>query len=84
MDLICPICAEPWEFDTLHDYADEVGTTYKEVAKEFRTKGCGVAFVEWGITSCVADGRASTRLMLADLLGDDMDGYAAMMEDFRI
>lgn len=84
MDIICPRCAEPWEIDTLHEYADEYGITFREVSKAFRTKGCGEAFAEWGIDSCVADANAGMRFVLADLLGEDIDGYAALMEDFRI
>lgn len=84
MDIICPRCAEPWEIDSLHEYADEQGTTFREVSKAFRTKGCGVAFEAWGIGTCVADANAGMRFVLADLLGEDIDGYAALMEDFRI
>lgn len=84
MDIICPICAEPWEIDTLHDYAEEQDQTFAQVSKAFRTKGCGKAFDAWGITTCKADDRAGMRLVLADLLGDDIDGYAALMEDFKI
>lgn len=84
MDIICPKCGEPWEIDTLHDYADEVGSTYTQVAKAFRSKGCGIAFADWGITTCRADEKSGMRSVLADLLGDDMDGYASLCEDFRL
>lgn len=83
MDVTCPKCGEPWENDTLHDYAEEVGSTYREIARQFRTKGCGVAFSNWGVT-CHADDRSAMRTALADLLGDDMDGYASLCEDFRL
>lgn len=85
MDIICPKCGEPWEIDTLHDYADEVGSTFTEVSRQFRTKGCGVAFSEWGVGgACYADERAGMRSALADILGDDIDGYASLCEDFRL
>lgn len=84
MDIICPTCREPWDNDTIHEYADEVGSTYREVAKVFRTQGCGKAFAEWLISTCHPAEGAETRHLLADLLGDDMDGYAAMMEDFGL
>lgn len=83
MDIICPKCREPWETDTLHDYADEWETTYREVAKAFRTLGCGQAFSEWGV-SCHTEKGAEARFAMADLLGDDIDGYAAMCEDFGL
>lgn len=83
MDIICPKCGEPWEIDTLHDYADEVGETYRGVSRKFRQEGCGKAFSEWRIT-CHADEKAGVRLALADILGDDIDGYASLCEDFRL
>lgn len=83
MDIICPKCGEPWEIDTLHDYADEVGSTYREISRQFRTKGCGEAFPTWGI-ACHADERSEIRTALADILGDDIDGYASLCEDFRL
>jgi hypothetical protein len=83
MDIICPKCGEPWEFDTLHDYADEAETTYADVAKTFRKLGCGKAFANWNVT-CHADERSAMRSVLADLLGDDLDGYASLCEDFRL
>ena len=83
MDIKCPKCREPWDNDTIHDYADEIGSTYAEVSKLFRTKGCGVAFDEWGITCEKAEG-SETLSVLADLLGDDIDGYASMVEDLGL
>lgn len=83
MDIMCPNCGEPWEFETLHDYAEENGSTYAKVAKVFRTKGCGEAFSAWRIT-CIKDENAESRFVLAEVLGDDMDGYASMMQDFRL
>lgn len=84
MDIKCPKCGEPWENDSLHEYAEEAGSTYAQVAKTFRVKGCGTAFAGWGVSTCVADGKSELRNALADLLGDDMDGYAAMCEDFAL
>ena len=83
MDVKCPLCREPWDNDTIHDYAEEASSTYAEVSKLFRTKGCGVAFSSWGI-SCEKSSDNSDLLALAELLGDDLDGYAAMVEDFGL
>jgi hypothetical protein len=49
----------------------------------FRTRGCGEAFAEWRIT-CIPDKDAEARTMLAEVLGDDVDGYAATLEDFGL
>jgi len=83
MDIKCPFCREPWDNDSIHDYAGEVDSTYAEVSKLFRTKGCGVAFSEWGIT-CKKSARNGDLLALAELLGDDLDGYASMVEDLGL
>lgn len=83
MDILCPKCAEPWEIDSLHDYAEETGVTFSVVSRTFRTKGCGEAFAEW-TTRCERRAGHEARGVLADLLGDDIDGYAALCEDFGL
>jgi hypothetical protein len=83
MDIQCPKCGEPWEIDTLHDYAAENDTTFTKLYRVFRTRGCGEAFAEWRIT-CIPDKDAEARTMLAEVLGDDVDGYAATLEDFGL
>ena len=78
MDLLCRHCREPWENDTLHDVAQETGRTYREVAADFRQDGCealGTTHGE-GEPSRAAD-------VLYELLGDDMDGAAAMLNDLE-
>ena len=81
-DVICRNCGEPWENDTLHDVAQELGTTYAAMARAFSNKGCG-AFngSSYEAAPCSPDSKAAARGILADLLGDDMDGYAAMLDD---
>ena len=130
MDIYCPTCGEPWEFDTLHEEAqeqygvpyyeepDEAGRyygnawftkvkkedwneddyqkVYQRVKREFQTIGCKALKnmtnadyckpkkpgdedeyrdPTFGLTSAEAAGA------LYDILGDDMDGAAAMLED---
>lgn len=85
MDIYCPVCAEPWEIDSLHDMAEEEGQTFSQVRRAFFADGCGTAFKSWGITCEPATGRAGARAMvsamLADILGDDIDGIASELED---
>lgn len=82
MDLICPVCAEPVDNDYFHDLVDD-GTfsSYREAAAAFRRSGCE------GIGETHSENRNSYRADVSaamfDLLGDDMDGAAAMMEDFE-
>ncbi len=84
MDIYCPICAEPWEIDSLHDIAEEDGVTFASARKAFFADGCGVAFASWGVRCDRAEGEAGNRAavsaMLADMLGDDIDGIASEME----
>lgn len=90
MELTCPRCGDTYDNDEIHEEVSEralIGetTTYAEVAAEFRTEGCGIALRElYGSTGpCerVRSMRTEAASALAELLGDDMDGYAAMMED---
>jgi hypothetical protein len=86
-DVYCPVCGEPWENDTLHEYAQERGITYKEVFNTFFTEGCAEAFSEWGISSCEKSEesslRASASSVLFDILGDDVDGIISTMSDME-
>lgn len=79
MDLLCPRCAEPWDNDTIHDRATETGSTYREVATEFRATGCEALGSDHG--EGVADPAIAT---VYELSGDDMDGAASDLEDFGL
>lgn len=82
MDLYCTRCAEPWDNDEFHYVAEEQGSTYKEVAANFRAEGCKA------VTGKLCERKATDMGLAAeamyDLLGDDMDGAAAMLEDFEM
>jgi hypothetical protein len=81
-DVTCRNCGEPWENDTLHEVAGELGATYSHMARLFSAKGCG-AFIgsSYEVRPCKSDTKATARGMLAELLGEDMDGYASMIDD---
>lgn len=87
MDIKCPVCREPWDIDSLHDVADEFGS-FDATYRIFRTQGCGVAFASWGNQHCTREARNDAKsdalFALAELLGDDVDGYASMIEDFDL
>ena len=79
MDIKCPKCGEPWGMDTCHEVAKEDGTTFDEVYADFRAVGCrALGATHNGNSANPAIGE------LADLLGDDMDGFASMLEDFGL
>ena len=83
MDIYCPVCGEPCEIDTLHDAAQETGKTFAEIRDTFQTEGCATAIPGFTCTPNKHPERAAMAAMLADLLGDDIDGIAAAFEDFE-
>ena len=87
MDLMCPKCGEPWDNDTFHEAAEEQDKTYAQVTADFRSRGC--VAIGWGKCSTPSTEvdptwgvtRQEAAAALYDMLGDDMDGAAAMLED---
>jgi hypothetical protein len=77
VDIMCPVCGEPWDHDTLHEAADEQETSYADVARRFRSEGC--AAIGW--SKCSNTSASPAIAAVYDILGDDMDGAAAMLED---
>ena len=79
MDIRCSHCGEPWEMDTLHDLADEENVSFDQARRMFYKDGCKALGTRHG------SGHADPGVaMLQDLLGDDVDGLAAMLEDFGL
>jgi hypothetical protein len=83
MDLYCTRCAEPWDADIIHEIAEDTGVSYSEARKAFRKHGCG-AVPYAGLCEPSDDVRAEVSGTLFDLLGDDVDGIAAMSQDFDL
>jgi hypothetical protein len=81
MDIYCPQCREPWDNDTLHEVASEDGSSYLEVARAFRSKGCAALGSRHGDYQSPNSEAIS---VIYDLLGDDMDGATGLMEDFGL
>lgn len=77
MDVKCPICAEPWDVDSLHD----IDKPFKTAYADFRRFGCE-AFGE--AHNGTGDEYNAARWEIYDLLGDDIDGAAALLEDFGL
>ncbi|MPZ50845.1 MAG: hypothetical protein GEU75_16360 [Dehalococcoidia bacterium] len=76
MDIYCPVCGEPWDHNELHDVE---GVRFEEARRRFASEGCRV----FGSThnSTVDTDKATKSALLHELLGDDIDGIAALMED---
>lgn len=90
MDIYCPKCGEPWDNDCLHEEADErknlqlPGADYTTVARQFASKGCAALSAAYGPVECTPNNslRAMASDAMFDLMGDDVDGVASMMDDF--
>jgi len=76
MDLYCPICGEPWALDALHDVPD---TDFDTARRRFRIEGC--ALFGSRHNRPIDGDTAAKSALLHDLLGDDLDGIASLMEE---
>lgn len=84
MDIYCPICTEPFDHDELHAVASEIDSTYAKVAADFRQRGCHAFEEAYGPQRHCQPASPETTTLIAevyDILGDDMDGAASMLED---
>jgi len=73
MDLYCQRCGEPYEFVYVND-----DMPAEERARFFKGEGCPACF---GKPVEERPFRAQLAAAMADVLGDDTDGIAAMMDD---
>lgn len=78
-DVYCPQCGEPCDIYEFHDRADQLDSTFDEVRASFAAEGC--AAMGWPHADVPNRGRASAAAAMFDILGDDVDGIAAMLED---
>lgn len=74
MDLYCSKCGEPWELAELHDVE---GLSFKAAFREFKERGCEMFGVSCGDPNVELAEMAG---LAYELLGDDADGAAAMLE----
>lgn len=79
MDLLCPLCGEPWDNDELHHVA---GKTYRQALHDFQARGCLALGSRHSAPANITAARAAAALY--DILGDDADGAAAMLEDYGL
>ena len=77
MDIRCGICAEPWDLDSLHDEADYRGVSFDDIRRDFTRNGC----IALGGDKCERTDAGYIVSELADILGDDVDGLASILED---
>ena len=81
MDIKCHQCREPWDIDSLHDLVAEGHfVDFEDARKGFYRDGCGAFGEQHNGPADPAD----TIGVLQELLGDDVDGLAAMIQDFGL
>lgn len=80
MDVKCRRCLEPWDIEELH-YVE--GMTFDQARRKFYRDGCGVVFNGSPCRDLKSD-QGHVIGELQELLGDDIDGLASMLEDFRL
>lgn len=81
MDIRCTICGDAWDIESLHHVGPGVG--FDEAARLFRLMGCR-AFRGQDHAPVIDKPAADAAVVLFDLLGDDVDGIAAMLEDAEL
>lgn len=88
MDIICPKCAEPCDLDYLHDVVEELNyyresddppVTFSSVRADFQRRGCEALGERHNSDRTPEAAEAAG--MLYEILGDDIDGAAAMLDD---
>ena len=79
MDIICPICGEPWDVSNVAEIAEVTERTVTAVRVQFIREGCRAFDGECAYT-LDEDQSAAIREIYA-LNGDDLDGAACDFED---
>ena len=82
MDINCPKCAEPIDNEEFHYVAKAEGITYNEVVRGFRKIGCPMVNMQCN-EETTHSYRAQAAGAMFELMGDDIDGVSAMMDDFE-
>lgn len=88
MDLYCQKCAEPWDFwhvqdpDCMDAETEDYGPNGEKPSERFKN-GEGCPACDWGKKAPKTPNLRSMAMSACmDILGDDIDGVAAMMDDF--
>lgn len=78
MDIRCPVCGEPWDIDELHEVAKEKRVSFSKVRNGFANRGCEA--IDASHNANVQPGAAEAAILF-DMMGDDIDGVAALLDD---
>lgn len=78
MDIYCPKCSEPFDTAEFEFIADEQHITMSEATRNFLTVGCSTVGMRCSGTGGM---RGEATAVLAEMLDDDVDGLASMLDD---
>lgn len=83
MDILCPNCGEPTDIDTLHEaVAEECYPSFDEARKAFYAIGCrALNCIGIVCSEPLKPGASNVLREVYELLGDDIDGAACLIED---
>lgn len=81
MDIYCPVCSEPMDVLELHTFTGDTAADFDDARRIFFSDGCGTLYN----SPCAKNRtlRSEATLALVDVMGDDVDGIAAMLEDLE-
>ncbi len=77
MDIHCPVCGEPWAVDELHEIP---GIGFATAQRHFRSEGGCAVFGSRHNLSPDSEAAAMSSVLF-ELLGDDVDGIANLMDE---
>jgi len=80
MDVYCQHCNEPWDTYTVYHELDD----NPKQAKDDFLAGKGCPSCHWGRDGESTDSfKSQAMAAMNDILGDDIDGMASMMDDYE-
>ena len=80
MDILCTRCGEPWDVCSL---TDDMTSGEAKYLKAGRGCPCCINKPDSEVTNRAPDASLAQRA-IADVLGDDIDGLAATVDDFNL
>ena len=82
MDNKCKFCREPWNMDMLHELvAEGHAVDFDDARRQFYSHGCEAFGTRHNGDIEDYENEIS---ILQELMGDDIDGLAALTEDFGL
>jgi len=80
MDIYCLNCGEPFEVTEVYD--DPTGFEFGASRGQIKSCPCCHGKKEAAVTDPKQKARLNNIALMAELLGDDVDGLASMIDDF--